>query len=287
MQKTASGEKSIEELFFKKGSSSGQFRQKETFKIGPGDKNEEDKIVFYRIRANNTYRPYKKEEMFHIPFEKRGLVSNQRYSVSGYPCLYLGRSTYGCWEATGRPDAEKFNVVALKAAKKFNLFDLRAPMTPFHHDELYADDLYDLVLPLACSLRCLNVSDPFKPEYIIPQRILNLIIEGDDLGVDGIIYTSNVYYQEDNLFKNKEDRYEYMELFDNIVIPIKRSNKEGLCEDLVKGFTMTEPTSMLKEELTRDITLPSSPDPGWNIYERTKWGELERKLKSGKFGPIE
>lgn len=244
--------------------------------------------IYYRVRSNSTYKFYKKNEMFHIPFEKRGLVNNQRYSISGYPCLYLGSSAYGCWEATGRPDTEKFNIVAIKARKEFVLLDLRIPKSLYEINEtLFAADIYTLILSLACSLKCSNNNDPFKPEYIIPQIILNLVMEDEELGlsIDGIIYTSNTAYQKDSLFRLK-DLLVHTKLFDNIVIPIKKSNKEGLCEDLVKGFTMTEPTSMLKEELTRDITLPSSPNPGWNIYERTKWGKLERKLKRGKFGPI-
>lgn len=265
-----------------------KFIEESNYKFNVCSKIEKNK-TYYRVRSNSTYKFYKKNEMFHIPFEKRGLVNNQRYSISGYPCLYLGSSAYGCWEATGRPDTEKFNIVAIRPIKEFLLLDLRIPQSLYEINEtLLAADIYTLILSLACSLKCSNNNDPFKPEYIIPQIILNLVIEDENLGlsIDGVIYTSNTAYQKDSLFR-LEDLLEQTKLFDNIVIPIKKSNKEGLCEDLVKGFTMTEPTSMLKEELTRDITLPSSPDTEWNIYERTKWGELERKLKSGEFGPIE
>lgn len=54
---------------------------------------------FYRMRkiedrrTNITY-----DEMFHIPLNKRRMVTTQRYSTPGYPCLYLGKSIYTCWE---------------------------------------------------------------------------------------------------------------------------------------------------------------------------------------------
>ena len=64
---------------------------------------------FFRALANETRFLYKKEEMFHIPFNKRYLVGNQRFSISGLPCLYLGGSPYVCWEELGRPDFQKCN----------------------------------------------------------------------------------------------------------------------------------------------------------------------------------
>lgn len=36
------------------------------------------------------------DQMFHIAFNKRNLVGNCRFSVSGFPCLYLGSSIDCC-----------------------------------------------------------------------------------------------------------------------------------------------------------------------------------------------
>lgn len=36
--------------------------------------------------------------MFHIPFQMRTNVVNYRYSISGYPCFYIGSSILSCWE---------------------------------------------------------------------------------------------------------------------------------------------------------------------------------------------
>ena len=74
---------------------------------------------FYRARDNNTGFLYTKEEMFHIPYELRHKVTNQRYSVSGLPCLYLGSSTYLCWEELERPDYLKCNFVYLGTTALF------------------------------------------------------------------------------------------------------------------------------------------------------------------------
>ncbi len=48
-----------------------------------------NKLYKMRVGTNHTYS---KNEMFHIPFELRGLVKTNRYSIPGLPCVYLGSS---------------------------------------------------------------------------------------------------------------------------------------------------------------------------------------------------
>ena len=103
---------------------------------------------FYRARDNNTGFLYTKEEMFHIPYELRHKVTNQRYSVSGLPCLYLGSSTYLCWEELERPDYLKCNFCLLRNYGPLWVFDLRIP------PELSSiEDIYRVCLALASSLK--------------------------------------------------------------------------------------------------------------------------------------
>ena len=49
--------------------------------------------TLYRIRKG-SFDKTKDGEMFHIPFEKRHLVDSQRYSIPGYPILYLAGSFF-------------------------------------------------------------------------------------------------------------------------------------------------------------------------------------------------
>ena len=50
----------------------------------------------FRIRHSET-ELLERNQLFHIPFKDRHLVANQRYSIAGLPCLYLGSSIYVCW----------------------------------------------------------------------------------------------------------------------------------------------------------------------------------------------
>ncbi len=57
-----------------------------------------DNHSFFRMRVKKGNFALPRKEMFHIPFELRGMVAIQRYSIPGFPCLYLGSTLYGCWE---------------------------------------------------------------------------------------------------------------------------------------------------------------------------------------------
>jgi len=57
--------------------------------------------VFYRSRRDE-HRSFDKCDMFHVKFEDRNKISTNRYSIPGFPALYLGESTYVCWEESNR-----------------------------------------------------------------------------------------------------------------------------------------------------------------------------------------
>jgi hypothetical protein len=79
---------------------------------------------FYRIRTKIENFPMPASEMFHIPFELRGKVNTQCYSIPGFPCLYMGKTIYAAWEELKRPSLDSFQVVRLKSVKKLKLLNL-------------------------------------------------------------------------------------------------------------------------------------------------------------------
>ena len=57
---------------------------------------------YYRIRAENNDR-FDRKDLFHIPIDKRHLIKPYRYSIAGYPCLYMASSIELCWFECGMP----------------------------------------------------------------------------------------------------------------------------------------------------------------------------------------
>lgn len=188
---------------------------------------------FYRIRMSEENFPLATNEMFHIPFEKRGKVSSQRYSIPGFPSLYLGKTIYVAWEELHRPNINSFQIIRLESQTEIKYLDLTANDwdAPKGQKNSYK---YLITWPLiaACSIKVKDYSDTFKPQYIIPQLLLQWVRNHKE--VDGVIYNSS--HIETGKILSVGDLY-------NFVLPVKDNKDNGLCDELCKMFKGTEAVS--------------------------------------------
>lgn len=249
---------------------------------------------FYRIRIKNDNQVFSSNEMFHIPFQFRGKVSTQRYSIPGFPSLYLGSSLYVCWEELDRPKIDEFQAVRLQSKKEIIFLDLTYPK--FDKNEIDAEAYkYIMTWPLiaACSIRVKNSSDNFKPEYIIPQLLLQWA--RDNKGIDGIRYTST-HIESKSLASHTG--------LSNLVLPVKENKNSGFCNELKTTFDITETLSWQLLEFASagqaylytqtEIDILNKKVPKLEIiksvksnYATTSFGKLERYLNNLGTKPIE
>lgn len=238
---------------------------------------------FYRMRQSDNEYLFSKEELFHIPFQKRQKTSNQRFSLTGYPCLYLGKSIYVCWEELNRPKFDNANIVGLKNIRPVHLLDLRMPT-----DIQNVADFYRIPLIIASSVKVQEPNLPFKPEYIISQAILHAIIAHNNSNsspdnLNGIIYYSSTVNSNQRLFDD-------LELFENIIVPTVNNTKvpnaekiyqSGFCPVLCNTFEMTNPVSFNTYQLRKDVktTFLYGEAKEDKQYARTQMAVLEEHLK--------
>ncbi|QDD86827.1 hypothetical protein [Bacillus cereus] len=99
---------------------------------------------------------------------------------------------------------------------------------------------YLIIWPLmaACSVRVKNTTDTFKPEYIIPQLLLQFIRY--DGFFDGVSY-----------FSTKVDNYSAITavLYKNFAFPVQDGATKGLCPKLLSKFEVSDavPWKMYKD----------------------------------------
>ena len=234
---------------------------------------------FYRMRTFPVRkRNIKLGELFHIPYDKRGIVKTQRYSMPGYPCLYLGYSIYGCWEEMERPNTDTCMFSRLENREQLKVIDLRVP-----DEENWNANMSRLlrVFPLiiACMIVVDDSSNVFKAEYIIPQLLMEWVImernrPARDM-VHGISYTS--------AYENKDFHFPQY-TFDNIAIPVINPIKGKYCKKLKEIFQLTEPTCFEYEDLRGlDVVqgeYGENVDEELNNYNTSKFGILERRLEA-------
>jgi len=248
----------------------------------------------YRIRTGSL-TDFSRGDLFHIPFEMRTLVKPQRYSISGLPSLYLGGSVWACWEELGRPSFEKMQISRFRAVEgsSIQLLDLGfrpAMIAAFMvtHPRSYGLEgkaakfvlAHAICWPLfaACSVHVKHPGDPFIPEYVIPQLLLQWI--RTEPGFDGIRYFSTriAQYVDDPRPAS------------NYVFPVKGSRASGFCCQLSKKLILSRPMSwQILQSFTFTFKEPIVSVPIWLLkinadlevpYWQTNFYECEAKIRS-------
>lgn len=170
---------------------------------------------FFRVRAVEYFSDAianNPDELFHVPISKRSGVSNGRFSLAGFPSLYLSTMLPLAWQETGYPAKYYYSEFQYEYAydddyenrdlsKELKLIGLYSPgeiaawgMTGVHNDfDLWlivmARYLKIFPLILACSFVNMSGDTPFKQEYIIPQMLMQWIRRNSDKA-QGVSYFS-------------------------------------------------------------------------------------------------
>lgn len=254
---------------------------------------------FYRMRLSDSILTDKKE-LFHTPINLRRKINSQRYSVPGLPCIYLSSSVYTCWAEMNKPNIQDLHVSRFKLddAVVVNIlnFTMIDPKRLFYQDkkhEFHGDNkmyierveshfLIDAIIlwPLlfVCSLKGSVKEDFYKPEYIIPQFLLQWIRTNKNL--KGIAYFST------DLDTRNIDPYYCI----NYVFPVSSDDNE-ICSYLSGIFKLTNPYRC--DIIENSVSVYNGVSPvlshrkfqdcnyqGLQIYyENTKYGKIEQYLQ--------
>ena len=165
---------------------------------------------FYRMRSFES-PPFDlcRNDLFHVPFSLRTKIAPQRFSISGYPCLYLGSSSLVCWHEIGRPALKECVVARYEiwndSSTTLLYLAYHPQLTPaairwfMENSPLWRNDasipqrvlasillIYPLII--ASHFVVQKPSDPFKPEYIIPQLILQWMLS--ETSISGVSFIS-------------------------------------------------------------------------------------------------
>lgn len=136
--------------------------------------------------------------MLHVPLTKRSLISSNRFSLPGIPCLYIASTTYCCWKELEEPS--DMSIVALRVnecGKKLKILNLVItqnlingvdcnPFQPMSELALKMRLFFPLVI--ATSVSTINRDKcGYNPEYTISHLIMRCLKE---LNIDGVAYLS-------------------------------------------------------------------------------------------------
>ncbi len=80
----------------------------EQFENSGNPYNYDDPLNLFRIVSVDDNKPSNRARVFHTPYNMRSKVSTCRYSIAGYPSLYLGTSLKLCCEEINLNPYKKF-----------------------------------------------------------------------------------------------------------------------------------------------------------------------------------
>lgn len=233
---------------------------------------------FYRMRSADSYTQYTKntkDEMYHIPFNKRYLIGNERYSLTGFPTFYLSSSIYSCWEECNRCNLDFSNVALFKNTDRLLFLDM---LLPKPSSSVHDNTLFGVPLILASRLKVVHDKGKFVPEYIIPQLLMECVIksrnESESEIITGIRYESIHQSERDLIF----DSFYKDSLFLNYAIPPFESSDKGVCKKIKELFEFWANTSwaeMQYEDPMINVALTKNES---NRYDTSRFGAMERFL---------
>jgi hypothetical protein len=250
----------------------------------------------YRVREIDTLANADRKDIFHVPFDFRHRVQTQRYSISGWPSLYLGASLMVCWEEVGRPAFHKLAVACFDPEKSLTILDfgyrpsviidLYEPIDDepsFFTPEYMVSYLICWPLLAACSMSAHHRGSAFVEEYIVPQSLLQWLRD-EAFKIDGIRYFSMRVNQT-----SKAPR-----LAINYVFPVRTDARGGHCSQLKSrfSFTLPVPWNLLEgvdlrasETLRKNEPYILNPETTI-IYDDTMFGKLETQLNTLERGRL-
>ncbi|MFA9423671.1 MAG: hypothetical protein ACERLG_08835 [Sedimentibacter sp.] len=239
---------------------------RKTGRTGAFDTN--DPLMLFRVRKVQQNINYDIKDIFHTPYNCRSKISSCRYSIAGYPCLYLGTSVELCCEETNVNFPNDLTIVSRYKLERNMLYNNEIEMDVLEFgvkpkdfiirntenndllcnrnnygrrklDEIDLNDIETMVkylywypLIAACSFVRPNRKDPFASEYVIPQLLMqwsrSQISDNKLFGIR--------YFSCSSIISS--------ELGFNYVFPVsgqKYSENQCYCKVLANVFKLTKP----------------------------------------------
>ena len=199
----------------------------------------------YKARSASSNYMFPQNEMFHLPYNLRSKIANYRFSTSGIPCLYLGSSSYVCWEELGRVDFDTCNFAGFTNVGDIDLFDLSLP-----NEITTLSDVKRICITLTCSLAAKRDA-LFKEEYILPQCLFQALLHRHYYNhrLFGVRYISVHFLNGDADCFSCDYSNDQVSRFFNYVFPAAGAKNDGFSDTLKNAFIQTETKAMFKETL--------------------------------------
>lgn len=209
----------------------------------------DEELTFFRARVVKKSNPLSEiKDIISLPYSKRNLSKDSRFSVKDKVCLYLGVTSHVCikecrWKK-GNERSDDIYISAFKINDKLKVFNLvifEGLINGLSENDREEKNLkYNLIkvypLALAASFKVERNGDENETEtsyeYLLSQSIMRVI---KSLSIDGVAYLST---QGKAHFPHEV----------NLAIPMEDIKEDKEYSDLYKYFCCTKPISVFAKK---------------------------------------
>lgn len=225
--------------------------------------------VFFKGRISETaLTPW---DMFHIPFNKRYLIKNQRFSLTGQPMIYLGTSVIDVVEEIGIEELDKLKLsaVRVKSGRKegVTVFDLKSNYNDILVDlmiqQLFDEELtfnkaifYKMILESICSFakRQELKGFTFAEEYVLPQMLAQVLKRCD---FEGVSYYSTKRFDNVSFIEFPGEDYKDIAFKENVAIFTSLDPEHVYDRNLYDRLSISVPVGISQIDLISKENLES------------------------------
>lgn len=245
-------------------------------------------LTFYRGRKSSQILT--KEDLFHIPFNKRHLIGNQRYSITGQPLLYLGLSpidvVYEIRQSIDTLQDIYFCSLLHTSATPLKVLDITNEYPDYFTNyefvtrdgigpgglsqTLETKDFYKFILEQFCSFRRSRWSEAgvFAEEYVLSQLLTGVLRK---FNFDGILFSST-RFDSDRCYSKAE--FHVNRHRENLALFTKYNADDNFDRGLYEQFLISKPVCISDViNLTQDDLSQLSREvaPLWKQFVREQF----------------
>ena len=165
----------------------------------------------------------------------------------------MGLSILSCWMEMRQPNWDNLYFSAFKACTSFPVFDMRVPSIEDYDNYHLLKTIERIPLIIACSIKVKDDVDPYRPEYIIPQMMLDAIVQRNqaitetDRNLYDLDIVWGICYSSTRINGNGELVSHALQ---NVVFPIVEDNQTAkYCNHLASLFEWTEPQQYIRDDI--------------------------------------
>ncbi len=241
-------------------------------------------LSFFRARVVGAEEKiHEIEEINYLPYSKRLLSKDMRFSSKGKVCLYLGTTSYVCSEECRWNKKDKLFLSSFrfnekgKRLKILNLVVSQALMNgmiPRDENNLEEKNVHNAmirVFPLViATMFTIKTSDDerekkynetVKYEYLLSQVLMNVLQKE---GIDGVAYLS----------RQGKDDFQYPQMV-CLAIPVTDIDSENEYGDIINCYEMTKPVLLNGFKDNMHFENKSYINEKWPTHLKYEWGERE------------